>query len=399
MRRAFAFLAACLVLAVSYSAGSDTVVPSDRVSNHVNIRSEPRGEPAEIVGRLNRGERARFLGSVPYWYHVELPSGVSGYVSKSWTTREPDAPVPASASGGTLALHFVDVGQGDATLIQCPDGQTILVDAGSTDGNVEPSAVRDYISANLDQNRLGLDVLVVTHPDADHFNLLRDVLNGITVGHIFRTGKRTDYYDRSIWDWMNEVAPDRVTDVGPSTHDRVGTPNPVMACGDADVWILAAGVEASSSPKNAMSIVLMIRYGDFEAILTGDATFDTEEVVLARYGADWLDADVLKIGHHGSSTTSTSKEWAETVRPKLAVASASYGNSYGHPRWTVISRLEPFTEEADPHPIRFAKKPEGRRHYFVDEDQYREAIYTTAVNGTVVVTSNGQGFEVRQFAR
>ena len=91
-------------------------------------------------------------------------------------------------------------------------------------------------------------------------------------------------------------------------------------CGDADVFILAADIQASRSPKNARSIVVLISYGDFDVMLMGDATFDTEDAILERYPEDWLDVEVLKIGHHGSSTTSTSLDWAETVQPKLAVA-------------------------------------------------------------------------------
>lgn len=137
--------------------------------------------------------------------------------------------------------------------------------------------------------------------------------------------------------------------VTPETYDRAETPNTAVDCGAAKVWILAAAVEASHSAKNAKSIVVMVRYGDFEAVITGDATRDTEAVILGRYDPKWLDIDLLRVGHHGSEATSTSASWAKTLSPTLAIVSAGYDNTYGHPRQEVFDRLAPYTQAAAPH--------------------------------------------------
>jgi competence protein ComEC len=379
---------------LSAEVGADTVEPTERVTNYVNVRDQPRGAPARIIGRLNKGESAVFLDAIPYYFKVQLSNGRVGFVGKSWTKRIAQSGERLVPNTGSLEVHFIDVGQGDATMIKCPDGQTILVDAGSLGGNVEPDAVRDYIIRQLDQNHLGLDVLVVTHPDTDHYNLLRDVLDDISIGHIYRVGKKADYNNPTIWNWLSHAAGRNVSTLSAGVFDRASHPNNVMSCGDADVWIMSAGISSSKSRKNAMSIVLMVKYGTFETVLTGDATFATEDVIMGRYSKDWLDADVLKIGHHGSSTTSTQNSWADTVKPKLAIASAARSNSYNHPRATVIKRLEPHTDTAPEHPIRYGNKT-GSSTRFVDDAGYREAIYSTATSGTIVVTSTGRGFSVR----
>ncbi len=84
----------------------------------------------------------------------------------------------------------------------------------------------------------------------------------------------------------------------------------------------------------------MIRYGNFEAMLTGDATHATENTILDRYTDTFLDIDMLKIGHHGSLATSTSAAWADTLSPEISVVSSGTRSRYGHPRFEVIDRLD-----------------------------------------------------------
>ena len=365
---------------------ADTVVPSDRVTNYVTVRGTASSQ-SPPVGRLNRGERAEYLGDAPHRYHLRLANGVEGYVSKSWTRRIASAPLAT----GNLEIHFIDVGQGDSTLVICPNGRSILVDAGSISGAAE-DAIRDYILDELDTQERRVNTLVITHPDRDHYNLLVEVLRGVSVDHIYRVGDLEDYR-QAFQEWLDGFPANRVTVLQTGAHDPQGQPNTRMDCGVAQVWILAAAVEASSSRKNAMSIVLMIRYGDFEVVLTGDATRATENVIIGRYPGAWLDVDVLKIGHHGSLATSTGVTWAGTVRPRSAVVSAAYDNGFGHPRREVIERLDDFTVDAEPHMMRTATGSQPI-YTFQNVSDYRESIYSTAVSGNVIVTSSGSGYSV-----
>ena len=116
-----------------------------------------------------------------------------------------------------------------------------------------------------------IDYLVVSHPDADHYNLLMEVLDDVPVGRAWYVGERQDYGDAQVFDWLGST-PRRSTRLQPDYFDAVARPNPDINCGGAKVWILAAAIEHPQSRKNAMSIVFMVRFGDFEAVITGDAT-------------------------------------------------------------------------------------------------------------------------------
>jgi len=390
--RRLAIVASAAILLVSEPAAAAQVTTAPFVTRGVHVRAQPRGAPSPIVGSLAPGARVELLESVPYYYRVRLPDGRTGYVSKRYTDEAPSAAF-AAAAAAPLRLHFIDVGQGDSTLVECPNGQTLLIDAGSTSGR-SPDEVQQYISRVLQPHGGDLDTLIVSHPDADHYNLIPEVLHDVSVGRAWFVGIADDY-DGEVFRWLQRE-PRARTVLGPDVFDRPARPNAAISCGAAQVWILAAAVEASASPKNAMSIVVMIRHGDFEAMITGDATHDTEDVILARYPAAWLDLDVLRVGHHGSEATSTSKRWADTLSPKLAIISAGYENTYGHPRQEVVDRLTPHTPNVEAHGFRSAMKNPlgGRRYVFTDVEDYREAVYSTAMSGTLIVSSSGTGFSV-----
>ena len=382
-RFALAFL---LLLPFSPTAGADVVVPSDRVVHKVNVRDVPGGS---IVGELRPGQSAEYLESERHWHKVRLSSGTEGFVSKAWTRIVPS---PTAAIQTDLEIHFIDVGQGDATLVVCPDGTNILVDVGSLGGG-DSDLIRDYILEQLDRHERRVNALVITHPDNDHFNLIPSVLAGVPIDHLYRVGEIDDYANATFRSWLNDFGNQRTTILEAADFDPLDQPNSRLDCGPADVWILAAAESASLSPKNTMSIVLMVRHGEFEAILTGDATRATEAAIIDRYPNDRLDVEVLKIGHHGSLATSTGQAWADVVRPEVAIASAAFTNRFGHPRKEIVERLDDFTVETDAHRMRHATGTQGD-YVFETVADYREAIYSTAVNGNIVVTSDGQTYSV-----
>jgi competence protein ComEC len=380
------------ILMLSVLTNAATITPNERVTSHVVIRSEPGGAK---VGRLEPGKSLPYIESVTNYYVVKLESGKKGYLSKGYTSLvETDAEF---TSNKELDIHFIDVGQGDSTLIKCPNGKNILIDAGSLSG-ANPETVREYLLEQLDRREQKIHTLIVTHPDGDHYNLLSSVLNDIPVEQAFWTGAEKDYTNTGFQNWFFKGSVKRFHLIE-TDYDSEQHPNTKINCGSASTYILAAGVVPSSikDKKNASSIVLMIRYGDFEAIFTGDATRDTERKILERYSPAWLDIDLLKIGHHGSNSTSTSVSWVEVLSPELAVASAGDQNGFGHPREEVIKRLEPYTVESELHAIETGSGKKGNYTYTY-KDNYKEAIFSTVTSGAIEVKTTGNGWLVSQEA-
>lgn len=253
-----------------------------------------------------------------------------------------------SAEAAELEVHFVYVGQGDQSIVKTPDGKNILIDSGSTrDGDVNEA--RRYL-----QHALGpsgkVDVLVVTHPDADHYNYLPDVLTGITVDKVLYVGDPSEYQQADFNTWLSGHA--NAIALTPSDVSAPAAPSPHFATGDTSFFVLAADTGGTAGEKNTRSIVLLVSYKDFDFLLTGDATRDTEDDILERYPAQFLDVELLKLGHHGSNTSSTDP-WLSAVRAETAVVSAGYNSPYAHPRLKVIERVEQHTEDAPSHRFRW----------------------------------------------
>lgn len=383
---------------------ASTITPSDRVASSVPIREKPTAK-STAIGKLERGKQIEYLGEVPNWYWVRLDAQRKGYVHKAWTRfvnaadAGPTSPgfiAPLSTTKKPLEIHFIDVGQGDSTLLVCPNGNRILIDAGSS-AHGSRDDVRAYLLGVLDRGERTLTALVVTHPDLDHYNFLPDILRGVTVKQLLRTGDEEDFDDKFV-SWLHTIPASRQQILYEKNYDKEDKPNPKLACGDAKIHILAAAIPttrrgASNFIKNSLSTVLMVRYGTFRAILTGDATFDTEDAILKRYSSDWLQSDILKMGHHGSRSTSTSDEWATAVRPKIAIASAGYHSKHGHPSGEVVERLATFTVDHEAHPLTYAQ---GTSPYkWIEHEAYKEAIFSTSDSGNIVITTDGTKYDTR----
>ena len=230
-----------------------------------------------------------------------------------------------------LELHFLDVHQGDSTLVVCPNGNRILVDAG--DSKMIPggaldqeqiTALRKYLIDNLSTPD-HLEYLVITHGDSDHFRLLDTLLGGVTVNTIIYGGFYNEY-SSDFRKWLSSKPKGLL--VSPVGSDLANTPNGYFDCGSANVWVLASNTPHKNSEwkKNTHSLVLKISHGEFDVILTGDATFETEAAIRDFYDDSFLNIELLKLGHHGSRTTSTGKSWVQGTRPEIAVASAARAN-------------------------------------------------------------------------
>jgi len=268
----------------------------------------------------------------------------------------------AAAPVGDLEIHFIQVGQGDATLLQLPNGTSILVDGGSLKER-DPNALKDYLEDTLDDDRV--DTLVITHPDADHYNLLPYAISDIEVGQVLIAGETSEYdatanvsgaaqrTSKGFSAWLDGLGSGVLRVLSQSDIDAQDDPsNAIFDSGEVNVWIVAADIK-DGTDKNSRSIVLLVSFGNFDLLLTGDATFATENAILARYDGWWLDVECLKLGHHGSKWTSTSDAWVNVVMPEMAIASASLAPMHGHPHKDLRTRLEAKTIAATPHRIRW----------------------------------------------
>lgn len=241
-----------------------------------------------------------------------------GHAGAAQATGNTGAENTGTAQAGTLTVTWLDVGQGDAAVIQC-GGQSMLIDGGKPEKS-------SYIYAWLQQHGLSyLDVIVATHVDADHIGGLSGALNYASVGTAYcpvTTGTTETF--QSFVKYLAQRG----------KQITVPTAGETFALGGAQVQILGPLHRAEDSNDN--SIVLKVRFGATSFLFTGDAE-RAEEQDLLNAGVN-LQSTVLKVGHHGSDT-STSYPFLRAVAPQYAVISVGAGNSYGHPTEAVLSRL------------------------------------------------------------
>ncbi len=220
-----------------------------------------------------------------------------------------------------LILHFIDVGQGDCTLLESK-GKFALIDAGE---RVQSSKVVSYLSS------LGveeLDFIISTHPHSDHCGGLADVIRNFETEVLICPDV---YTESSIWENVLDAADEHGV-----TYE---TPEPYefYQLGEATITVLSPSSEAVYSNLNDYSIVCMAEYGNASVMLTGDAE-KTVERELVRSSYD-LSADILKCGHHGSSTSSCS-EFLSAVNPSAAIITCGENNDYGHPHKETTAALD-----------------------------------------------------------
>ena len=233
------------------------------------------------------------------WEKIESPVERDGYHSGS----------TFDVSDG-LKVHFIDVGQGDATLITC-DNKAMLIDAGD---NSKGTTVQMYLQK---QGIKKLDYLILTHPDSDHIGGADVVVTKFDVDTVFMADFKKD--NKTYEDLMRALK---------SKNLKWSTPNVgnTYRLGSAEFTIIAPNT-IYDDPNNA-SIGILLSHGSNSFLFTGDAEEEAEYDILAN-GLN-IDCDVFKAGHHGSST-SNSKDFVEAASPEYVVVSCEKDNSYGHP--------------------------------------------------------------------
>jgi beta-lactamase superfamily II metal-dependent hydrolase len=250
---------------------------------------------------------------------------------------------------GNLSVYFFDVGQGDSTLFVV-DGKTILIDAGEVD--MGDRVVRDL--RKLGVNRI--DLLVATHPHSDHIGGMQTVLASFPVGQVLDAGipSTSPVYEHFLETIDRKNIPYRVAEQGQTIDVDTAV----------RVFILSPPAQRIGDDPNINSVVLRISYGTIDFLMTGDLGGEGEDTVI-RSGYP-IEAEILKVGHHGSSS-STSPAFLARVRPEMGFIYVGEGNPYGHPHKETLDLLK----------------------------ESRVTLYRTDRDGTILVRTDGMSYSVK----
>ena len=259
----------------------------------------------------------------------------------------------ADGPDGNLHVHFLDVGQGDSTLIVTPSGRQVLIDGGP-DGDRVSQELADILPGG-DRS---LDLVVMTHLDSDHSHGLLEVLDRYSVGAVLQGPLPPEGGAAS--EWKRRVEQREITSLDVHAGYAIGLGDGVA------LTVLNPRADSGFGDSNNDSVALRLTYGEFSLLLAADIEEEAERALLERRAV--LSSHVLKVGHHGSRTSST-REFLQAVAPAVAVISSGAGNPYGHPAPSVIERLE--------------------------EAVGAEGVYRTDLHGSVEVVSDGSATWVK----
>ena len=293
---------------------------------------------------------------------------------------EPSSPGTQPTLEGTLEMTVIDIGQGDCIFLQFPDGQTMIMDAGSEFGSTNEY---DQLTAHLTLRGIdSLDYVFITHSDYDHIRYMQDIFEDYEVKNIYMPRVADDM--SATWTktvaaieketWTNESGETVDSEIYYTVGDFVIQGEDwTMNCHSYLEDDYPSVKESSSAEvKNAVSPVCFLEYADRTIVLTGDSNERNEEYLLERGVLD-KDADVLKVGHHGSRTSSL-QEFLNAVDCEYAIVSYGEDNDYGHPTPELMSRLEDYTDV----------RPDN------DYNGYKY-VYETPKDGNVSVYVDGNG--------
>ncbi|AUS88304.1 competence protein [Lysinibacillus sp. YS11] len=252
--------------------------------------------------------------------------------------------IPVTA-GHEMQVHFIDVGQGDSILIESPSGKTMLIDGGVK------GAGQQIVSYLKELGIDKLDIVVATHPDADHIGGLIPVLDNMTIEQFYDSGKV--HTSQTFEEMLTRIDEKNIPYHVPKIGDDIEF--------DKDVNVKVLNANDQATDNNDASIVLKMTYGNVSFLLTGDAGVALEKEML-QYD---VKATVLKAGHHGSNTSS-SEEFIQAVKPEVTILSYGEDNKYGHPHAEIVDRLQAIGSK----------------------------IYATADLGTITVSTDGVNYTV-----
>ena len=231
------------------------------------------------------------------------------------TIHTGDGVISKIPNDGNLRVYCLDVGQGDSILV-VNNNKTMLIDAST---NQMGSKVVEYLK-NLGITKI--DYLIGTHPHEDHIGGLDNVIKNFEIGKFFMPKKQAN--TKTFEDVLDAASSKKLKISSPSIGDKFNV-------GDAECEVMSIKNEADN--LNDCSIVIQMSYDGVKYLFTGDMEAEIES------SRTWNEVDILKVGHHGSKTSS-SKSFLNQTKPKVALISCGVGNDYGHPHDAAVKRLE-----------------------------------------------------------
>lgn len=236
-----------------------------------------------------------------------------------YQNRQEPEPAPGPVAG-KLVIHFLDIGQGDAQLIRLPGGETVLIDSGDR-GAPTVELLKKYGVTEI-------DLIIASHPHADHIGEMRDIMRAFKVKEIWDSGFNNNTSTQK--GMLEEIAARNVKLSLPKEGET-------REIGQAIFEVLNPSSRLPDEANNA-SLVVRLTFGGKKFLFTGDAEIESWKRMIATQ-KEKLRADLLKAAHHGSSN-GTTREILDAVRPEIVTISCAAENSYHHPHPSVVNLLE-----------------------------------------------------------
>lgn len=243
---------------------------------------------------------------------------------------------------GELRIHFIDVGQGDCTLIELPDGKVALIDGGDGRESTEIAILRYLNALKIDT----IDFLIVSHADSDHCGALDKVLEQKKILNAYLPTTKPENSNSEYAQFFTRLLEENCTMQYSKSYLDLGNGDSENGYTFAFLYPHLVDTESSQTDDNANSAVLWLDYRGVSALFTGDAPLATESVLMrddglglySFLGVDLASTEILKVAHHGSAD-STSQAFLEYMHVETAVISCAENNLYGHPSETVMENL------------------------------------------------------------
>lgn len=385
-----------LLVLLSYTAHADYV----KVTRDAVIREDSLSS-STIIERVASGTMMPLLADRLFgtgYLKVKTPTGKIGFIYKS-RVRVEQGTIPSSspsgvtAAAGNLELHIINVGQGDAMIIRCPDGQhELLIDAAELNSGFRypgsQTEFRNYIESYQSRSN-PIEVVIATHPHSDHIAGMSWILDEYPVGLYVDNGMtNTSGTYKSLEKKIVEQ------NINRSRLNEPQIPN-IDFCPRTDVNAIILrpnGYDTPNIDPNNYSVVVRVDYGSSSFLFTGDAEKEMEEFLVADPATSgWLDVDFLKVGHHGSHSSST-KGFLDIVTPSIAAISSgaeTVGTNEGHkhPRMVAVDNLLPYLK--DRNGMKTTLEAYNKSTEKWEQITTKAALYITNNDGDLIFLSDG----------